>query len=196
MTFGTAIRQMTTRLRSPEAQSKRLASFAKREIARVKRENEAALERKLTPPRITVDGRKNAPLQSVKPSGTIVAEFNLNIVAVQWILSELHKVSPVLSGEYERSHIVLADGVEIDAAKLPKASEFIIVSVSPYARKIEGIAGRKPLSDQAPDGVYEAVAVVARNRFKQEAAVKFTFQEVRTSEGESQRQPAIVVRPY
>jgi hypothetical protein len=118
-----------------------------------------------------VDGRKGAALESVKPDGIIVTEFSLIDDVLEWIGDMLVKGSPVKTGRYSESHILFADGVEVEpGAALPEAEEYVYLNVQPYARKIE-----RGLSPQAPDGVYEGVAAMARSRFSNIARIRFTF---------------------
>lgn len=60
-----------------------------------------------------------------------------------------------------------------------KSDDIIFTVTVPYARKIEGnrIPGRKraPQSSQAPEGVFAAVALLAKSRFGNSIAVKFTL---------------------
>jgi len=159
---------------SPEAQSRTLAAFAKEQLAAAQEQNGAALGR--VPPHITfVDGVANAPESSVKPDGAIAYEFELAADMLQWIADQLEQHSPVKSGRYQRSHRLWVDGVEVntDSPSVPDGQEYVFLSDVPYARKIEGDDNRAPQSAQAPDGVYEVVAALARQRFGNIAKISF-----------------------
>jgi hypothetical protein len=121
-----------------------------------------------------VDGRADAALNSVNPDGgTIVFTFDVVNSALEWIGKQLLLNSPVGKGpiHYKDSHILLADGVEIDAdGEIPPADEYVFVNKLPYARKIE-----RGESEQAPDGVYEVVADMASRRFGNVAKIRFTY---------------------
>lgn len=182
---------------SPKAKSQVFADFAEDEIAKARQTNRQILGRnpRLT---ITVDGREGAPLTSVRPDGVIVAEFELFNDVLVWIANQLELHSPVKSGRYQRSHTVFADGIEIEpTATVPAASEFVFINVVPYARKIE-----RGVSSQAPDGVYQAVAVLAQRRFGNVARISFSYRTAmsgmivggRAGNRSSERNPAIVVR--
>ena len=176
---------------SAEAQSRMLAEFAEDEIAEAERTNLLALGGQVDK-EVFVDGRKGAALASVRPDGVIVAEFDLVHDVVEWIGQQLVLTSPRLSGDYAKSHVLFADGVENKVGgSVPPASEYIFVNTQPYARKIE--AG---LSSQAPDGVYQSVAVVAARRFGNVARVRFTYRSITAGSGKTsaERQPAILVR--
>jgi len=157
---------------SPEAASRFLADAAEEELAEAQAINKAALGH--VPPHETyVDGRSGAPLESVKPTGTILFEFEIFEDMLEWIGTQLIQHSPVWRGTYANSHMLFADGVAHEpGAPLVEADEYVFVNVQPYARKIE-----RGLSRQAPSGVYEAVALLARRRFSNMASIKFTFRE-------------------
>lgn len=124
-----------------------------------------------------VDGVLGAAEQAVEIYGTIVYEFGLVNEVLQFIGEELQKHSPIGSGLdqhpglYQLSHILFADGVQVPIDnKIPEAREYTFVNTLPYSRKIE--AG---YSSQAPNGVYEVVAWMARQRFGNVA--KITYDE-------------------
>lgn len=166
---------------APEERSARLAEFAAREIASVASHNDEVAGRPV-PYETAVDGRVGAPLASVRPDGRIVTEWagGLQGDVVDWIRREIATASPVLTGAYAGSHLLLADGVEVaafDAAL--DAAEWVITTTSAYARKLEGMSGKRPpLSAQAPHGVYQVVAQEARRRFGNLASIKFTARSV------------------
>lgn len=205
--FLREIEVIVSDLTSPEEQSHRLATFAAEEIARAKAENDQAMGGNQPPPRITVDGRPNAPLASVRPDGRIVADFDVFGEALEWIGEELLKASPILTGTYQQAHRLFADGVEFTpGAALPSGRRFVFLNLTPYARKIEGTNGRGPQSSQAPDGVYEVVAAMAQKRFGNVAKIRFGWEAVQGAPTKStpaqrkaagaSRTPAIIVEPY
>lgn len=162
----------------PAAQSAAFASYA-REV-----EQEAEVQDKnalgYVPPHKTfVDGREGADEESVKPTGTIVYEFDLIDDLFIFIDEMLIQNSPLKSGRYVKSHTFYADGVQFDpTGQIPQASEFVIANTQPYARKIEGTAKKSGESPQFPNGVYEAVAVLARQRFGNLAKIDFTYRAI------------------
>lgn len=163
-----------------------LAEFAREQIEEAKASNQAILGR-LPPYHIFVDGRRDAPLEAVRPGGVIVAEFELITDVLRYIGEQLVLHSPHLTGRYEQSHRLLADGTQIDFAAQTQdiAGEYVFINTVPYARKIEH--GQSP---QAPHGVYEAVATLAKRRFSRLAKIEFNY---RTLTG-GLRQPAIIVQ--
>jgi len=156
---------------SPEARSKHLANFAREKLKEGQDKNRQALGR--LPDHTTfVDGTRRADETVVRPDGTILYEFNLLEDMFGWVGEQLVIHSPYREGGYERGHRFFADGTEVEpgAPISPKATEFVFLNIVPYARKIE-----KGLSNQAPEGVYEAVAALARRRFGNMAAIKFSY---------------------
>jgi hypothetical protein len=181
---------------SPNEASRQFAAIAAEQIEDASQTNAQALGRR--PPSTTfVDGRAGASLESVRPDGVIVTEFELILDVLIYISNLLDQFSPVKTGRYKRSHILLADNVEIDvhtpslAPQVAVADEYIFVNTQPYARKIEHGS-----SQQSPRGVYEAVSLVARRRYGKIASIVFGFRTLLGSnKGErSERQPAIIVR--
>lgn len=161
---------------SPKELSKALAEAAQRANDEAARGNAEALG--YTPDMtVTVDGVTGAPLASVRPDGEIVAQFALIGYVVSWVYDQVVKFSPKASGDYAKSHRIFADGVEVDTPEdALRAREVTIAPTVPYARKIEGTRG-KPESSQAPNGVYQAVAALAKAKFGS-VAIKFLYQEI------------------
>lgn len=155
---------------SPAAQSRALAAFAEEQLKDAQATNSQALGH--VPRHQTyVDGRAGAALEAVAPTGSIVFEFELVSDVIEWIEQVLIQHSPERSGRYSRSHVLFADGAEVQfGAAVPEAREFIFVNTQPYARKIE-----RGLSAQAKSGVYEVVAVLGNRRFGNIAKIKFAF---------------------
>lgn len=182
---------------SPQARSKQLAEFAAESIEDAKETNRRVLG--VVPPHtITVDGKEGAPLASVRPDGIIRAEFELVNEALAWINTQLQMHSPVRSGRYAKSHELFADGVDTENPNNPPpAQEYVFLNIQPYARKIE-----RGQSSQAPDGVYQAVATLARRRFGNVARIDFSYRTAiggavvggRAGDRSDMRNPAIIVR--
>jgi hypothetical protein len=192
----------------PKAQSALLAAFAEEKIEEAKAQNKQVLGA-VPPYDVYVDGREGAPLESVKPDGTIRAEFQLVNEALAWISTQLQLHSPVLTGRYAKSHELFADGVDTENPNAaPPAEEYVFINIQPYARKIEGYRGlggvvhRGPSSPQAPDGVYQAVATLAQRRFGNVAKITFSYRTAiggaiiggKAGDRASERNPAIIVR--
>lgn len=198
MTVSTKVqpidRNLVVRLTgTDDARSALLAEFAREQLAEAEQINAEVLGH--VPSHETfVDGRLGASEDGVKPDGVILYEFQLTSDALAWISEQLAAVSPVGAahdthpGLYQHSHILLADGVEVDpAGEIPSAGEYVFLDSLPYSRKIE--AGE---SRQAPDGVYEAVATLAQQRFSKSLNIRFTYRAPEA--GVSQTSPAARVR--
>lgn len=185
---------------SPAAQSKALAQFAAETIEAAARSNRQVLGRDAART-IYVDGRKDAPLASVKPDGVVVAEFEISFGVLEWIWEQLQLHSPRALPDpnpqavYSLSHRLLADGVDIAlGSKVPAAQVYEFVNVVPYAGKIE-----LGSSSQAPDGVYQAVAVLADRIFANMARVSFSYRAslpgaIAGHTGRSSKYPSIMVK--
>lgn len=155
---------------SPAAQSAALAAFAAEALAEAEAQNAAVLGR--VPAHDTyVDGVATNQLEAVRPTGTIQFEFELLGEALIWIAEQLVQHAPFRSGRFTASFALFVDGEEVDIGQPPPVgSEFVFLNTQPYARKIE--RGQSP---QAPDGVFEAVAMMAARRFGNSAAITFGF---------------------
>lgn len=200
---------------SPEARSGLLADAARDALADAQTQNAAVLG--TVPPHDTyVDRIEGAPIERVRPDGVIQFEFRLLDDVLLWISEQLVRRSPVKTGRFSASFALFADEVEVDIVNPPLgAQSYAFVNLAPYARKIE--RGQSP---QAPDGIFEAIAILAARRFGNIAEVRFTFrspilpyiaggknreeraalryQRARRSAMDMERQtrtPAIVVRP-
>lgn len=154
----------------PEGRSRALAAFARQELERAETVNRQASGQVPTHARF-VDGMAGAPIETVRPDGVIVFDFDLANHVLDWIGEELARESPVRTGRYANSHALFTEGGEVHPASgLPRSGTFVFLNTQPYARKIE-----RGYSDQAPDGVYQGVAAVAKGRFGNIAAIKFSY---------------------
>lgn len=165
---------------SPQAQSEMLAQEARNALREGEKTDQDALG--YTPAHLTyVDGRKGSNENTVSPKGTILYEFDIALGMFQWIFDQLELHSPIgggsdpHAGRFRSSITLYVDGVEseIDENLSTTADEYVFTSTVPYARKIE--MGR---SNQAPDGVFEAVAALARSRFGNVGKISFGFRSV------------------
>jgi len=149
---------------SPAAHSRVLAETARAELVAAETTNAQALG--YVPKHVTtVDGAVGADERRVRPDGEIVYTFDLASDIFAWIAGELGTFAPVLTGRYLHSFLFFVDGVltALDE-EIPEGREFAFMSAVPYAGKIEG-EHRQPESEQAPNGVFEAVAALAQLAF-------------------------------
>lgn len=162
---------------APEAQARQFAAAAREARDEAIRQNTAVLGR--SPAYSTfVNGREGAAEETVTLPGAIAYEFDLASDLLADIDGLLVRHSPVKSGRYARSFKIFVDGVEKPAGSpLPAdAEEIVFVNSQPYARKIE-----RGSSDQAPEGVFQAVAALAAKRFGNVATIKFTYRSLQES---------------
>lgn len=191
-------------LLSPAAQSAALADYARSVEKETEADNQQALG--FIAPHVTiVDGTEGASEDRVRPDGTIVYEFTLLNDLFAFIDQMLIEHSPVKSGRYDKSHELFADGVVIDPnGEIPPASEYYFANTQPYARKIE-----EGESSAFPDGVYQGIATLAKDRFDNLATISFDYRALSGAPTETahphhhgrvanpsewlSRQPAIVI---
>lgn len=165
--------------RSPTSIGRAVAEFAAREIAEIDAVKALRFGRAVYK-LITVDGRRNVALADVKPQGgQIEVEWSAPVSEVLlWIAMTLDERSPVVSGDYQRGHRLLADGVEIDVlGTIPDAREFVFFNSVPYARRIEigkTKSGRDFVVQVAPR-IYDRTAHDAAARFGNIAAITSKF---------------------
>ena len=140
-------------------------------------------------PTVVVDNRPRAPIESVKPFGKVVfVSKPIMAEVVRWALTELQKRSPVLTGRYASSHVVMIDGQEVQGdiwgalANIKQTSRVQIVNFQPYARKIEtnrsakrGKKKRAALSSQAKGGVYQPVLRALVTRYSKSMFFDFKY---------------------
>jgi hypothetical protein len=199
------IKLLVSDLLSDVAQSAAIAEFAQGALDEALAIDTAALGE--APDYVTiVDGRVGVPLDSVRPDGTIVFQFDIITQVVTWIEYQLITHSPVRTGRYQQSHRIYIDGgEEFDGKKVPQdAREIVFAPTVPYARLIEPHGNRPGESKQAPDGVYQAVAELARRQFggvrisfgyRSVAGIQESAPERRARPGAPRdlRQPAIII---
>lgn len=162
-----------------------LVEGAQKALSDAQEQNRRAIG--FVPPHKTyVDQRPSESIQSVKPDGQIMYEFELLVGVIQWIDQALRDASPIGKdddprpghpGHYQRSHVLIADNHKIDPdGPIPEADYYALVSTVPYARKIE--LPRAISKSQAPRGVYQVVAEAAQAKFGNMASIKYSGESV------------------
>lgn len=145
-------------------------------------------------PRRIVDRRYDAPLDSVRFGGTIEFIARGDIAALlRWIWEEIVRRSPVLTGRYKSSHLIMLNGTSVGSdpeaviRQMKSGDRIQIVNTQPYAKKIEGRARSRTggaavrgQSKQAPNGVYRAVYASAKRRYNKVAMIDFTYVKLDT----------------
>ncbi|MGC5747361.1 hypothetical protein J4P41_01790 [Gluconobacter sp. NFX36] len=143
---------------SPAAQSAYLARVAINA-------RDTAVRRGDAPPHWTtnVDGRQGAPESSVRPDGFILYRFNVMGLAAKAALQLCKERSPVRSGRYRDSWVVVVEGKPWagDVSDVPDGKQVMIVNPQPYARKID--TGAMKMS--VPPGIVEAVRQSIQRKF-------------------------------
>jgi hypothetical protein len=146
-----------------------------------------------TTPTVVTDRVVGRDYREVKPFGRIefIARPELR-VAVAWALEQIRRLSPVASGRYRDSHVVLLNGQGLTSSRLDQldrakpGDRVQIVNVQPYARKIEGQRanrrkqwkGRRGMSRQAPGGVYRVVYALLQQRYGRTVFVDYRLERL------------------
>lgn len=167
---------ITSELLSPQARSAALADFAREKLVEGEQKNQAILGR-IPPHKTFVDGSEGTE-DRVRPEGTIVYEFEILSDIFTFIVDQLKQHAPVGGGKdphpglYKSSFEFFADWTQVDVGGVipHDADEYIFLSTVAYSKKIEG--GQ---SSQAPDGVFQVVALLARARYGNQARIEFTY---------------------
>lgn len=147
---------------SPKAQAAVLVEYAQDLLAEVEKTDQEALGGQAVGHQTYVDGREVTSLDSVTVSSTITFEFDIAVDVATWIENQLVIHSPYRTGHYQKSHRVFADGGQaVDISSIPAGvKELVFASIAAYALPID-----EGESKQAPSGVYQAIAALARQRF-------------------------------
>ncbi len=166
---------------SPSERSAAVAGFAREKITEAEEQNKRILGR-IPSRKHWVDGRPEAPLESVNPDrGKIVVEFELIEDVLRWIGEELVQRSPYESGDYQKAHTLFVDGKEVEpGGQIPFGDEYVFTNMLPYSRKLE-IGKTKTGRDflvSVPNRIYERTAKDARARFGNVAKILFTYRGI------------------
>lgn len=164
---------------SVDAQAMQLRLAAQQALAEGEATNKAALG--YVPTHDTfIDGAQRTDLNGARANSIITFEFHLLLDVIQFVDEQLIIHSPLGTrskpegSRYNASHVWFADGVEFtDPYNPPPAEQYAVVNATPYARKIE-----RGLSPQAPDGVYQGVSVLAKQRYGNVAYVGFGYRSL------------------
>lgn len=117
-----------------------------------------------------VNGRKDAEEETVVPPGPIYYEFSYWEPVIKFALGFLNRRSPVKSGRYQSSHVVMLGSQVISPdTQISADEEVTIVNTQPYSRKIE--VGHMVMS--MPDGVYQDARKTIASQFSGQIKVQF-----------------------
>ena len=116
------------------------ADVRARHVAAAKAALARAVADRAVPPAIlrVVDGKPGAALESVKVPGVILFRLGVLQEVAQFALMAARELSPVKSGRYRESWVVLVDGKPPVDGGSPIGPDSVvhIVNTQPYARKI------------------------------------------------------------
>jgi hypothetical protein len=148
-------------------------------IATAKREHARIMTTDPKPERFTrsVDGVVGAAEEKVKSGGVIRYHYQRLEQIIQFAMETLFDLSPVLSGEYRKSHMLFVNGVAAASLKdWDGSGEVVITNPLPYARKIE--IGKMTMRVPGSDRVYQQAAQVVKRRYGNQVTVTFTFRAI------------------
>lgn len=199
---------------SPAARSAHLADTAAKAFAAADLLNLAITGMRLRSATF-VDGREIVDLAGIKPDGIATRVYDLLPIAITDLGALLREYSPVKSGLYRDSHVLLADGVEYakitegwTCPQIPSSvRELVLINTTAYARLMEPVDGRSAWSSQAPDGVYHVLSEMAGPTYGALAKFSFGYRELagtpesvkerraRPDAPRDLRQPCIIIQP-
>jgi len=137
--FRQTLRVAVAETLGPAARSRALAGFAKKAVADLVREGRAGESF-----RVFVDGRSNAPEETVKGDGTgvILYEFSYAGEAAAFALAYLRRRAPLRSGRFRDSFFVSVNGrmiraADFDARKVPANATVFVGNTQPHNRKAD-----------------------------------------------------------
>ncbi|MCV9960734.1 hypothetical protein OIU34_02380 [Pararhizobium sp. BT-229] len=163
-TFDREIRLATAGL-EPRAVNRALADFARAELRKVQA---AGASRNY---QLYVNGRPALSEYDVEAPGPIVYQFSMWNEIIAYALSELQRRSPVRTGRFRNSFIVIIDGAIVASTKtIPATAEVIITNFQPYIRKAEaGLLGTKRFA------IFDGTKRALTRRFGNEGRTSFGY---------------------
>jgi len=112
---------------------------------------------------IIVDGHLAHSEEAVKPFGVIRYVFKRMAQVGKYAIKTARDMSPVQSGRYKRSWILVADGQLVSENDIPNsAKELVLVNNQPYARKIH-LRGARLRG--VPPGIVEKTRLKVQRQF-------------------------------
>lgn len=114
--------------------------------------------------KILVDGAEALSENQVKPFGIIKYIFLRMAQVGKLAISTARELSPVMSGKYKQSWVLIADRVLVNENSIPNnVKELILVNPQPYARKIHVRGAR---FRGVPPGIVEKVRQITLRSFR------------------------------
>ncbi|HLP66767.1 MAG TPA: hypothetical protein VK181_04535 [Rhizobium sp.] len=125
---------------SPEAVNRALADFARAQLQKVQASGAASLSY-----RLYVNDRPASSEYEVEAPGPILYLFSMWSEVIDYAIAELKRRSPVRSGRFRGSFIVVVNGNIVSSGKtIDATAEVIVTNFQPYIRKAEaGLLGTK-----------------------------------------------------
>lgn len=158
--------QLATADLQPEVINRELARFAKEELAKAIDGGEASSIYTQY-----VNGVEGAPVDSVRVPGAVLFEFSYWQPIIAFALDALRKRSPVLTGRYQNTHVVMI-GSQIVApdVEIAAGEEVMLVNTQPYARVLEvgNVQVRAP-----GDAIYQSTRQVVQRQFGKAVDIRF-----------------------
>jgi hypothetical protein len=181
-------------------------------VAFAKRANAEVLATDPRPATFTryVDGRQDAPEETVRQNGVIVYKYSRLDLVAEFAIETLRKLSPVgIAGDgrpghpgmYIENHIMLIGDVQTDdVAEWQPGQEIILTNLVPYSRKIE--LGLMKMRVPGSSMVYQQAESIVKRNYGNLADIRYTFRGFvggalakGTAHGKSDnRYPALVIR--
>lgn len=140
---------------------------AKRKHIQIAREGLAAfMARQSVRPMVTIetDGHVSGSEDAVRPFGVITYRFHRIREVISYAKTEAERLSPVRSGRYRRSWVVLTAGQEIGMDQIPNDAPVTLTNFQPYSRKIN--VGAKGFERYVPPGIVEKVRQLVLKRYR------------------------------
>lgn len=160
------------------------------EIARAVLKGFQARQPEVLPYEIVVDGARAGSEDSVRSGGVIRYNFLRMATIGRYALLTARELSPVRTGHYKQSWIVIADRTQVDENTIPNdAQELIVVNFQPYSRKIH-TRGARVLN--IPPGIVERLRQNTRRRFK--SLIKTDIRYISLQGGYTLKKPYIQTR--
>lgn len=145
-------------------------------VATAKREHARVMASDPKPQSFTriVDGHEGAREEQVRPNGVIVYRYPRLEMVAQFAMETLFDLSPVLSGEYRNSHMLILDGKPAASMKAWRTGqEIAITNLLQYSRKIE--VGKMKMRVPGTDMVYQQSRRKVMGRYGNIAKIDFTY---------------------
>lgn len=126
---------------------------------------------------VIADTRRGAAIEAAQEQ--VIIEYGYLREVAQKTYEALRDRSPRLTGNYQRSFVMLVDGVLVPGigAITHDTREVVILNASPYARRLE--VGKRsdgsPFVVQVRPRIVEEIAISARVRFGNMAKVAFAY---------------------